>query len=92
MTEFPNQLMLTNKNPNKGLIVTLNHNDPEIIEKFKEACFDNLDRSLNWFHQCNAAGYQMFEFWIGPDRLPEIQSACEHIAAIIGMELEISLK
>jgi len=91
MKEFPNQMLLTNKNPNKGLIVTLCHNDPEVIEQFREACFDNLDRSLNWFHQCNTAGYQMFEFWAGMERLPEIQESCEHIAAMIGMELEIAI-
>ena len=87
ITEEKNTLNLTNRIPNKGLVMTLWHDDPEMIEAFKHECYTTLPKATGWFHQCNSNEYQMFEFWTGYPKLGLVREACQKVAEAIGMTL-----
>jgi len=85
------KLTLTNRLPGKGLVLSLWCDDPAIIERFKQTCYENLTRETHWFHQCNAETYQMFEFWVGPQKLGLVQEQCGVVAADMEMILHVDV-
>jgi hypothetical protein len=62
-TDQKEQLVLSDAVPGKGVCLTLYSDHIEQIEKFRQLCYKNLAKQLQWFHQCNSRQYQMFEFW-----------------------------
>ena len=85
--DVKDQLTLTNCLPGKGLVLSLWCEKKKTIERFKEACYERLTREINWFHQCNAETYQMFEFWIAPHRLDMVREQAKEVAKVMKMEL-----
>ena len=84
-------LTLTNKLSGKGLVLSLWSDDTARIERFKDTAYLNLEKSLNWFHQCDAKEYQMFEFWISPSKLDLVRENAQQVAAKMKMNLEIDV-
>ena len=85
------KIVLTNHLPGKGLAMTLWCENTVTIERFKEACYGNLTRETQWFHQCNCDTYQMFEFWISPAKLDVVKEQCASVASTMKMELHIDV-
>lgn len=87
ITEDLEKLQLTNLIPNKGLVMAYWSKNLEKVQAFKEACYSLLGRDTGWFHQCNSDEYQMFEFWVGRDKLPLVRERCTQVAKEVGLEL-----
>ena len=85
--DVKDQLTLTNCLPGKGLVLSLWCEDLKKIDKFKETCYLELTREVNWFHQCDCETYQMFEFWIQPARLDMVREQAQEVAKAMKMEL-----
>lgn len=90
--DVKDQLTLTNCLPGKGLVLTLWCDDVDTIENFKQTCYDLLTKGVNWFHQCNAETYQMFEFWIPPTKLDIVREQAENVARELAMELNVQVE
>jgi hypothetical protein len=71
----------------KNYALCLVSSSPELIEKFKDLCYHNLARELNWFHQSDHKNFQMFEFW--STNKNAIYEECKRIASLMDMDLEV---
>ena len=85
--DVKDELTLTNCLPGKGLVLTLWCDNPKVIEKFKQTCYEQLGREVNWFHQCDCETYQMFEFWIQPDKLSLVRESAKKVADEMRLKL-----
>ena len=75
-----------------NFVLELWSDDRDLLRKFKEACYRNLGRDINWFHQSDTESYQLFEFWAGKEKFQLIQQQAMIVAKAIGKPLKVEIK
>ena len=92
MSSQKDRLRLTDKLMGTGLIMELRTQNAAQLQAFKEASYKLLGRDTGWFHLCNTANCQMFEFWCAPAKRDLVIERCQLVAKRIGKELVIDLE